>query len=255
MSGAAAVNQAPLQQQQSVAQQQAAEAAAAPAPLPWKSSRPALPQCSEEAFLSDLIAFLTERQGRQIDPRTFPEAILNGSKLDLFHLYKEVCSRGGYKVGNGINWKGQVFPRMRNFTPNHRMTGVGNALKRHYQVFLLDYEQVHPDDVTGDRCGICGHGDEHGSDWISCDDCDTWVHFSCDERMARAGTFKDYAKGKGRSYTCPRCSEVRQQRAMQDQAAQVQQCAMQDQAAQVLAQVLAAAQQAADGGGPAPMQE
>lgn len=27
-------------------------------------------------------------QGRQIDPRTFPEAILNGSKLDLFHLYK-----------------------------------------------------------------------------------------------------------------------------------------------------------------------
>lgn len=35
-----------------------------------------------------------------------------------------------------------MFPRMRNFTPNHRMTGVGNALKRHYQVFLLDYEQV-----------------------------------------------------------------------------------------------------------------
>ncbi len=31
---------------------------------------------------------------------------------------------------------------MRNFTPNHRMTGVGNALKRHYQVFLLEYEQV-----------------------------------------------------------------------------------------------------------------
>jgi hypothetical protein len=21
---------------------------------------------------------------------------------------REVCSRGGYKVGNGINWKGQV---------------------------------------------------------------------------------------------------------------------------------------------------
>lgn len=38
--------------------------------------------------------------------------------------------------------QGQVFPRMRNFTPNHRMTGVGNALKRHYQVFLLEYEQV-----------------------------------------------------------------------------------------------------------------
>ena len=55
---------------------------------------------------------------------------------------REVCSRGGYKVGNGINWKGQVFPRMRNFTAHHKMTGVGNALKRHYQVFLLEYEQV-----------------------------------------------------------------------------------------------------------------
>lgn len=29
-------------------------------------------------------------QGRQIDPRTFPEAVLNGGKLDLFHLYKWV---------------------------------------------------------------------------------------------------------------------------------------------------------------------
>ena len=53
-----------------------------------------------------------------------------------------MCSRGGYRVGNGINWKGQVFPRMRNFTASHKMTGVGNALKRHYQLFLLEYEQV-----------------------------------------------------------------------------------------------------------------
>ena len=27
-------------------------------------------------------------QGRQIDPRTFPEVVLNGSQLDLFHLYR-----------------------------------------------------------------------------------------------------------------------------------------------------------------------
>ena len=31
---------------------------------------------------------------------------------------------------------------MRNFTANHKMTGVGNALKRHYQLFLYEYEQV-----------------------------------------------------------------------------------------------------------------
>nr|YP_009382454.1 hypothetical protein AEK19_MT2024 [Utricularia reniformis]ART32183.1 hypothetical protein AEK19_MT2024 [Utricularia reniformis] len=35
-------------------------------------------------------------------------------------------------VGNGINWKGQVFSKMRNHTATNRMTGVGNTLKRHY---------------------------------------------------------------------------------------------------------------------------
>ena len=48
-----------------------------------------------------------------------------------------VCS-----MGNGINWKGQVFPHMRNFTASHKMTGVGNALKRHYANFLEAYEAV-----------------------------------------------------------------------------------------------------------------
>lgn len=45
-------------------------------------------------------------------------------------------------MGNGINWKGQVFPHMRNFTASHKMTGVGNALKRHYANFLEAYEGV-----------------------------------------------------------------------------------------------------------------
>lgn len=48
------------------------------------------------------------------------------------------------RLGNGINWKGQVFPRMRNFTDNNRMTGVGNALKRLYQRYLVEYEQARP---------------------------------------------------------------------------------------------------------------
>lgn len=46
------------------------------------------------------------------------------------------------RVGNGINWKGQVFPKMNNFTAHNRMTGVGNALKRHYTMYLQEYEQV-----------------------------------------------------------------------------------------------------------------
>lgn len=77
-----------------------------------------------------------------MDKEKFPEAVLNGVQLDLFNLYKEVMSRGGFRVGNGINWKGQVFPKMRNWTANHKMTGVGNALKRHYQTYLLEYELV-----------------------------------------------------------------------------------------------------------------
>jgi ARID/BRIGHT DNA binding domain len=136
---------------------------------------------------------------------SFPEAVLNGQQLDLFALYREVATRGGFKcaaqmahlciastahiscpvhkrlhclivelllclfsftrdlsycsvgrerdvrsrdsrqsrdtrldllrrLGNGINWKSQVFTQMRNWTKVNNMTGVGNALKRHYQV-------------------------------------------------------------------------------------------------------------------------
>jgi len=37
------------------------------------------------------------------------------------------------------------------------------------QVFLLDYEQAHPEDITGDSCAICGGGEDVADDWISCD--------------------------------------------------------------------------------------
>ena len=36
---------------------------------------------------------------------------------------------------------------MANFTNTHKMTGVGNALKRHYQALCLDYELAHPEDL------------------------------------------------------------------------------------------------------------
>lgn len=49
-----------------------------------------------------------------------------------------------YRMGNGINWKGQIFPKMRNYTPSHKMTGIGNALKTKYQQLLLEYENVRP---------------------------------------------------------------------------------------------------------------
>ena len=44
------------------------------------------------------------------------------------------------------------------------------------------FAQAHPGDVQGEKCFICGKGDDSGSDWISCDKCEHWVHFSCDKR-------------------------------------------------------------------------
>lgn len=67
-------------------------------------------------------------------------------------------TRGGFKVGNGINWKGQVFTKMSNWTATHKMTGVGNALKRHYHNFLWEYERANQRDVAGDRCAVCHQG-------------------------------------------------------------------------------------------------
>jgi hypothetical protein len=34
----------------------------------------------------------------------------------------QVVSRGGFYVGNGINWKGQVFSKMSNHTVTNKMT-------------------------------------------------------------------------------------------------------------------------------------
>jgi ARID/BRIGHT DNA binding domain len=53
--------------------------------------------CSEAEFLDDLVYFLEAKRQRSINRVTFPDAVLNGTKLDLFHLYKEVVSRGGFQ--------------------------------------------------------------------------------------------------------------------------------------------------------------
>ena len=64
---------------------------------PPESSRPALSRCSEAEFLDDVWRFLTAKRGKDIDRASFPDAILNGAQLDLFALYKETVTRGGYK--------------------------------------------------------------------------------------------------------------------------------------------------------------
>ncbi|PON78291.1 ARID DNA-binding domain containing protein [Trema orientale] len=178
-------------------------------PLPLKKhgcGRSPIHACSEEEFLKDVMQFLMLRGHTRLIPQSglaeFPDAILNGKRLDLYNLYKEVVTRGGFHVGNGINWKGQIFSKMRNYTMTNRMTGVGNTLKRHYETYLLEYELAH-DDVDGECCLLC-HSSAAG-DWVNCGICGEWAHFGCDRRQG-LGAFKDYAKTDGLEYICPHCS-------------------------------------------------
>jgi hypothetical protein len=121
------------------------------APEPWVSDRPALAACTEELFLADLAAFRARqapggKDGAAAAPLELPS--LCGSRLDVLGLYREVCRRGGYAASAEINWKGQVLPRMRNFAPDGEPPpGVGNALKRHYQLLLLDYQRANSRDL------------------------------------------------------------------------------------------------------------
>lgn len=178
-------------------------------PLPLKKhgcSRGPVQTCSEEEFIKDVMEFLILRGHSRLIPQgglaEFPDAILNGKRLDLYNLYKEVVTRGGFHVGNGINWKGQIFSKMGNYTSTNRMTGVGNTLKRHYETYLLEYELAH-DDVDGECCLLC-HSSAAG-DWVNCGICGEWAHFGCDRRQG-LGAFKDYAKTDGLEYICPHCS-------------------------------------------------
>eukprot|EP00250_Pteridium_aquilinum_P020516 c24844_g1_i1 orf=698-3193(-) len=178
-------------------------------PIPMKKhgcNRRPMHECSEEEFRKDVMQFLISRgHGRLVpstDVETFPDAVLNGKRLDLYNLYREVVSRGGFHVGNGINWKGQVFSKMRNHTIINKMTGVGNTLKKHYETYLLEYELAH-DDVDGECCILC-HSSAAG-DWVNCGVCGEWAHYGCDKRNG-LGAFKEYAKTDGLEYVCPRCS-------------------------------------------------
>lgn len=61
---------------------------------------------------------------------------------------------------------------MRNFTAAHRLTGVGNALKRHYQVYLLEYERVRGLLNTRFFFFLCTWGALPG---VSCSSTSGWV--------------------------------------------------------------------------------
>eukprot|EP00891_Asterochloris_glomerata_P001718 jgi/Astpho2/1718/Aster-04143 len=97
----------------------------------WQSERPELSSCSDADLVEDIRRFLEKSRCRELPPESFPGAVVNSMQLDLASLYRE------------------VFPRLKNYTAGHKMTGVGNALKRHYQQWLSEYEEANPQDVSG----------------------------------------------------------------------------------------------------------
>lgn len=76
----------------------------------------------------------------------------NNRPLDIFGLYREVIQVGGLisneaydETGRWIgrvNFAGHVFPKMLNFTKDHRATSVGNQLLTNYRKYLYDYERA-----------------------------------------------------------------------------------------------------------------
>ncbi|KAK9821858.1 hypothetical protein WJX74_006194 [Apatococcus lobatus] len=121
--------------------------------------RPPLSQCSEADFYADLTDFLDAR-GETSSARTVRERRIqcNNTPLDTMGLYREVVRRGGLAANEryddhgrwtgSINFAGQIFPNMSNFTHNHRATSVGNQLLQNYRKFLASYEEWHQHDIT-----------------------------------------------------------------------------------------------------------
>lgn len=98
-----------------------------PNSITWTSDRPQLSVCTPKQLLEDMRKFLEVRRGRQLQSSTFPEAILNGTQLDLNALYRAVCSRGGYGMGAGVNWAGQVLVKSSHACIHPRIHSFANS--------------------------------------------------------------------------------------------------------------------------------
>lgn len=76
----------------------------------------------------------------------------NNRSLDIFGLYREVIQVGGLinneaydETGRWVgqvNFAGHVFPKLLNYTKDHRATSVGNQLLTNYRKYLYDYERA-----------------------------------------------------------------------------------------------------------------
>lgn len=92
----------------------------------------------------------------------------------MFNLYRQVVRYGGLIANEGyddrgrwkggINFAGDIFPKMKNWTANNRATSVGNQLLNNYKKFLLHYEKAwsvvdlgrRVSKPRGDVASVCG---------------------------------------------------------------------------------------------------
>ncbi|KAK9812968.1 hypothetical protein WJX72_006606 [[Myrmecia] bisecta] len=116
--------------------------------------RPPLSQCTESQFERDLLMYLEGRgEGNLAKLLREKRVTCNNTPIDIFGLYREVTRNGGFLANErydaygrwvgGINFAGQIFPKMRNYTQNHRATSIGNQLLSNYRKFLVAYEVCH----------------------------------------------------------------------------------------------------------------
>ena len=64
--------------------------------IPYHSSRRPIQVCTEGEWMDDYCKFYSSHMGKRLTPDNWPDSVLNGEVLDVFHLYKEVVQRGGF---------------------------------------------------------------------------------------------------------------------------------------------------------------
>lgn len=111
-----------------------------PTSSPMSSPAPLGEEQERRGFMGDLHKFMAE-MGKPLSK--IP--IMGYKELDLFQLFKEVISYGGFNevVKNVGTWS-KIWKRLGNFDPS--ITDSSFRLKKNYERYLLDYEfKCYPD--------------------------------------------------------------------------------------------------------------
>ena len=153
----------------------------------WR--RPALAACSLEDFTFDLMRFHQER-GRDWEQcwANLDRVVgRTGAPLDCLHLYRQVCSLGGFASRTSAKERikaAEIFRNMFNHYENHTMTDCGNRMLTAYENYFLEYEAAHEEDLTRGTCGNCGGGIQTSIGTVAdllheCVGCERMFHGRC----------------------------------------------------------------------------